>query len=421
MNQIKNIGSFQTGRSKSFPFIWHAFWLSLAETFTDKNSVLPGLILLAGGTQNDIGYLTAIMLGVPFISQILFTTLLINKPYKKKYLLGGIFLRVSAFWGVALTISFLDSFSPSAFIIIILLWMALFSVSGAFAGISYNDLLGKILDHSERKKFFVIKQIINGTGIFFSAFLLKELLTGMPYPANYKYAFLLAGFLLLTGTLGYFRIKEKPTLTGNKAYSFFSMLKEIPHLLRENPNLRNLIAAVNIMSLSVTITPFYAAFAKENSLFSAEFITTILIYQITGMIVSNFLWQRIITKIAYKGMLRISALLYVFIPIGALILIKFNSVAVFALLFFIVGSAISAYKIAAEGALIEISNETNRVLFTGIFGSLNLLTLIFPLISSSIISLFSYQFVFIILPVITLSAFYFISKMVCGVDRAAGE
>jgi len=57
----------------SFAFIWHAFCLSLAETFTDKNSVLPGLILLLGGTQTDIGTLTAIMIGVPLISQIIFT------------------------------------------------------------------------------------------------------------------------------------------------------------------------------------------------------------------------------------------------------------------------------------------------------------------------------------------------------------
>ena len=76
----------------SLVFVWHAFWLSLAETFTDKNSVLPGLILLAGGTQTDIGTLTAIMIGVPLISQIVFASLLLKKSYKKKYLLTGIYL-----------------------------------------------------------------------------------------------------------------------------------------------------------------------------------------------------------------------------------------------------------------------------------------------------------------------------------------
>ena len=400
----------------SFAFIWHAFWLSLAETFTDKNSVLPGLILLAGGTQTDIGTLTAIMIGVPLISQIIFASLLLKKSYKKKYLLVGIYLRVTAFLGVALSIYFLKEFTPQLFILIVFFWMALFSISGAFVGISYNDLLGKSIESSKRKKFFVIKQLTTSFGILISAFVLKKMLVGFSYPDNYKYAFTLAGILLFIGTAGYYLVKERATIVDENAINFVKIIKSIPTQLAQNKNLKYLVIIANLIGLTITITPFYIAYAKKLFVFNNELISNFLLYQIIGMITSNLFWHYLIKKIGFKGMIKISILLYSIVPVSALILSQLNSSGIFSLLFLLVGAAISANRIAIDGALIEISNDSNRVMFTGIFGSLNIVSVVFPLLISLIIAKFSYQTVFIIFPLITLSAYYFTHKMSCPVD-----
>ncbi|MGB9703008.1 MAG: MFS transporter [Candidatus Kapaibacteriota bacterium] len=397
----------------SFAFIWHAFWLSLAETFTDKNSVLPGLILLAGGTQTDIGTLTAIMIGVPLISQIIFASLLLKKPFKKKYLLIGIYLRVTAFLGVALSIYFLKEFTPQLFILIVFFWMALFSISGAFAGISYNDLLGKSIESTKRKKFFVIKQFTTSFGILISAFVLKKMLVGFSYPDNYKYAFTLAGILLFIGTFGYYFVKERSTIVDENEISFIKIIKSIPFQLAQNKNLKYLVIIANLIGLTITITPFYVAYARKLFVLNNELISNFLFYQIIGMIFSNLFWHYLIKRIAFKGMIKISVLLYSIVPVSALILSQLNSVEIFPLLFLLVGAAISANRIAIDGALIEISDDSNRVLFTGIFGSLNIVSVIFPLLISFIIAEFSYQIVFTIFPLITLTAYYFIRKMDC--------
>ncbi len=399
-----------------FAFIWHSFWLALAETFTDKNSVLPGLILLAGGTQTDIGTLTALMIGVPLISQILFTTFLIKKQFKKKYLLMGMYLRVTAFLGVAVSISYLNEFTPNLFIIIVFVWMALFSISGAFAGISYNDLLGKSIEGSKRKKFFIVKQFISSIGILISAFVLKELLIGYSYPDNYKYAFTLAGILLFIGTGGYYLVKERPTIVSLDAISLIKIIKSIPAQLKVNKNLRYLVIISNLIGLTITITPFYIVYAKKIFIFNNELISNFLLYQIIGMISSNILWHYLIKKISFKGMIKISVIMYSIIPFAAMILSNMDSVKIFSLVSLFVGAAISANKIAIDGAFIEISNDSNRVLYTGIFGSLNIISIIFPIIISYIITKYSYAPVFIIFPLITLSAYYFIKKMDCPVD-----
>ena len=134
------------------------------------------------------------------------------------------------------------------------------------------------------------------------------------------------------------------------------------------------------------------------------------------MIFSNLSWHYLIKKIGFKGMIKISILLYSVAPFSALILSQLNSVKIFSLLFLLVGAAISANRIAIDGALIEISSNSNRVMFTGIFGSLNIVSVVYPLMISLIITKYSYQSVFIIFPLITLTAYYFIRKMNCPVD-----
>lgn len=134
------------------------------------------------------------------------------------------------------------------------------------------------------------------------------------------------------------------------------------------------------------------------------------------MIFSNLSWHYLIKKIGFKEMIKISILLYSVAPFSALILSQLNSVKIFSLLFLLVGAAISANRIAIDGALIEISSNSNRVMFTGIFGSLNIVSVVYPLMISLIITKYSYQSVFIIFPLITLTTYYFIRKMNCPVD-----
>jgi MFS family permease len=80
------------------------------------------------------------------------------------------------------------------------------------------------------------------------------------------------------------------------------------------------------------------------------------------MIFSNILWGKIVKIISFKGMLRIAVLLLFFLSITALVLVQFNNVDYFYILFILIGFSISAHKIAVEGVIIEISNEINRPL-----------------------------------------------------------
>jgi hypothetical protein len=115
-------------------------------------------------------------------------------------------------------------------------------------------------------------------------------------------------------------------------------------------------------------------------------------------------------------MLRISIIINSSLPLFALFLDILSNIQAFYILFLLNGSAISAHKIAYEGVLIQISNEANRPLYTGIFGTLNLTAILFPILTGNIFVNFGYVLPFLLFPAVTLSALLFVNRMICPVD-----
>ncbi len=397
-------------------FIWHAFWLALALTFAEKNVVLPGLILFAGGTQTQVGILTSIMIGIPLVTQLLFASYLTNKIFKKKFLLLGIYLRVFAFLGVGLSIFFYDKYGPDFFILIILIWMSLFALSSTFAGISYTDIIGKSFDSNERKKFFVTRQFLTGSGIFISAIAVNRILTHIKYPENYQTAFLSAAILLFIASFGFLYLKEKPSEIAQRYFGLGDVLKSIPGEFKRNSNLKYFVIAANLIGLTFVLIPFYLGFIQRNYSITPGEIGKFLLVQITGMILSNLLWHRVIKKLSFKGLLNISVVLLSLLPLLALALNYFNNINFYYLLFLFAGSAISAQRIALDGVIIEITNEANRPLYTGIFGTLNFTSAAAPILLGILFMTAGYTVIFIVLSLITLFALTIIKKMVCPID-----
>ncbi len=397
-------------------FNWHAFWLAIAQTFADKNTVLPGLILLSGGTQFELGLLTSIMIGIPMVSQLLFASYLTQKPKKKYFLLLGIFLRVFAFLGVALTLYTIESTDPLFIIYAVFGWMFIFSISGAFAGISYTDILGKSISPNTRKRFFVTRQFLNSIGILISALIVRGILKEIEYPNNYIYMFAAASILLFVAAMGFLFLNERPSIISKAPKKFTEVLKSIPSIMKSDSNLRNLVISVNLLSVSFTMIPFYISLVKSRSELNNEIIGNFLLFQIIGMILSNFIWIRYTNIKGFKGMFKMAAILYGALPILALLFVSFLPMEYFWIVFFLIGASMSAYKISSESILIEISDENNRPLYSGIYGTLNLTMALFPLIIALLISNFGFSFVFIISSLLTFSALIFLNKMVCPVD-----
>ncbi|MCF7800707.1 MAG: MFS transporter [Candidatus Marinimicrobia bacterium] len=400
-------------------FVWHGLFLAFATTFTEINTVLPALVVQAGGTAFQLGALTAIMVGVPMLAQLFFAGIFTPRPLKKHLLLAGIYMRVLALFGVAWTLSRVTNLQSGGLLIFfVYLWMLLFTTSGAFAGLAYTDILGKSVIGLDRRRFFIIRQIFNSMGILISALIARQVLVQLPYPQNYFVLFLAAGALLFVASGGFLFLKERPTKTTFQAGTFLENLRYIPQALKADSNLRYFVILTNLTGFALTSVPFYIAMAKDRFGLGGESIGNFLLTQILGMLLSNLIWSRLVNRGGFRAVLFATAGLGVALPLLALAVVFWGSGTYYYAVFFVSGMMLSARKIAFDGALLEISTEENRTLYQGIQGAFNVTVAIFPLLGGALITGFGFAPTFFLLSFCLLMAFPVIAKLNCPVERA---
>lgn len=391
-------------------FIWHGIFLSLASNFMDIHTIIPSILIKAGGNAILLGFLTAIMVGGSSLMQIVFAGFLSHKPQKKKFLITAISLRVFVIFVFSFILFYSHLMNDFVIIFSIFVLISTFSFSGSFANIAYTDIIGKSIIESKRKYFFSIKQVFGSIGILISAFAVRVILKNFEYPQNYGLLLLFAGLLLFIASFGFWKIKEVTT-TLQKKRSFIDFIKLIPSEVAQNSNLKNYLFIINFIGLGFSFIPFMILFAKKNFELSYGLIGNILIFKVTGMLLASLILYKRSKKFEYKKLLYVSFVIGAILPILCLVL-KDNYL-MYQLIFILTGIFITIFNIAKNGILIEISNNENRSLYTGISGVGNILPTIFPLIVGVLIATLGYKTTFISVSIIVVSSFIFIKKLKC--------
>jgi hypothetical protein len=143
----------RVSRNNYICFLWHATLLALTQNFMDVDTVVPAMMIDAGGTSVHIGLLTAIWVGGSKLSQLLFAPFLSGQPVKKNMLLAGINTRIVSLAGIGVLFALSTGIPDAAVITAIFVLIVLFSLSGGFANITYTDILGKSVLDTRRKRF----------------------------------------------------------------------------------------------------------------------------------------------------------------------------------------------------------------------------------------------------------------------------
>jgi len=391
-------------------FLWHAVFLSLAVNFMDVNTVVPSMILKLGGSSVHLGFLTTIMIGGASFMQLIFSFVLSNEAYKKKWLIIGINVRVLTLFLLAALFYFSSQLSTTFTFISLFVLITIFSFSGSFANISYIDLSGKIIDTKDRKYFFSLKQFLSSAGLIISALVARHLLKITKFPDNYSLLFALAATLLFVAAFGFYALKEHVPST-NKRRKLKDFFTQMPIEIRQNANLKNYLFIINFLGIGISLLPFVILLAKRQFDFTAAMVGNFVLYSTIGMLIGSLTLYFLAKRFSYKRVLMVDVFIGASLPIAALVLS--NNEFLYQGIFVFAGIFASTYKISVNGMLIEISNIENRTFYAGISGAGNIFTMIFPMIAGYFISFFGFTEVFIFMSLSMLSSIYFISKLNC--------
>jgi MFS family permease len=393
-----------------YSFLWHAAFLAFAQVFMDVDTVIPALMVDAGGSAVQIGILTAIMLGGSSFTQLIYAPFISNYQYKRKFLLLGINSRILALTGLAFLLFYSEMLNASNMILFIFILISVFSFGGAFANVSYTDILGKSIHQSDRKKFFSVRQVVTGFVLLGAAFLAKRVLGMSVYPANYSFMFMIAFCALLFASFGFWNIKEEiPSKMPVKSPGHFFQL--VKSELRQNSKLKYFLGYINTMGISIGLLPFIILYAKEIQNPESASTGLFLLYKITGSVATGFALFFLSKHYKYRYLLYGGSLLSFSLPL----LVLFSpGTPLFIFIFLIGGIIYSTYSISMNGVLLEISGTSNRALYTGIVGAGNILPMLFPLLGGCGLSRhYGFEPFFYAYMLIILTSFFFVYKINC--------
>jgi MFS family permease len=367
------------------------------------------MLVESGGTAMHIGIMTAIMLGGSSFTQLFFAPLLSNKQFKRSYLILGINVRIFSLAGLGILLFLLTGEQHGYVLWLAFLFITLFSLAGAFANISYTDILGKSVLQDKRKTFFSTVQIVSGIIVLGAAFIIKKVLVWKDFPLNYAYMFFIGAGLLLIASAGFWKIKEtEPSkLKISDLSSFFRIMKSE---LKENKTLGYFLGFINTQGIAISFLPFVILYAKEQFNTGSADTGNFLLFKVTGIVLVSLLVLLGAKKLRYNVLLYSNVLLTL---VMASLVVLLNDVSTLSYVFVLGGIVFSLYTITMKGMLLEVSGTENRALYTGFAGAGNILPAIFPLIGGSIISAFGFKAFFVLFMVVIGLAAFFIYKIDC--------
>jgi len=392
-----------------FSFLWHACFLAFAGVFMDVDTIIPAMLIESGGGAIHVGIMTAILLGGSSFTQLFFAPYISNKSYKKKYLLLGINSRIFSLLGLGLILFYLQSQHSVYIIWIIFVLITIFSLGGAFANISYTDILGKSVLEEKRKSFLSFKQIIAGIVVLFSAFLARKVLSSSNFPLNYAYTFMIGSFALLIASLGFWNLKEtEPSVL--KINGFKKFIQILKSELKTNPKLVYFLGFINTQGVVVSFLPFLMLYAKEVFQTQSNDTAMFLVFKVVGIVLVSLLIFLSTNKTKYKWLLYGNVFLSLTMAIGTILI---NDAIQIKYIFILGGIVYSIFSITMNGVLLEVSGKENRAIYTGFVGAGNIIPAIFPLMAGYLIRVFGFQNFFLLYIVIIFFSVFFIYKLNC--------
>ncbi len=391
-------------------FLIHALFLALTLNFIDINTVVPNMLAELGGTAMHMGILSAIMVGGTKFMQLVFAGMIVPLRKKKPALLVGIYIRVAALVILAL---FLNDLGGEAAwkVWAIMLIMTIFSFSGAYANISYTDIMGKVIAPSRRKRLLMVKQLISSIGVIVSALLVKVILSRLNYPKNYSLLFLLAGLLLLLGTTGFWLIKEPATIAPAKT-KLKEKIKEFSAVLKSDPNFRKYLLLMNTTGVIKTTIPFFILFARQNFVVDGSLTGTFLLVQMAGGLLAMIGLNLFSKSSRYRFMVYLYVIISAITPITALLVPAVPRW--YALVFLLGGIGHSIGQVVAPGVLLEISTDDNRAIYTGLSGAGSIMQVLYPLLAGYMVGLLGFNLVFILTSIFIVIGLYVAKTIQCS-------
>jgi MFS family permease len=321
-------------------------------SFASQSTILPAFAAYLGAPNVVIGAIPAVMtLGwfLPSLFAAGHTETLARKlPFVLRY---SVWERVP-FAVLSLAAFFLADRAPALTLALMLLMLLVITGVGGVLMPAWMDIIGRLIPVTTRGRFFAFANLAAGAGGFAGSFVTASILAAVAPPASYGACFVGAAMCMALSYAALAVVRE-PAATGrSQAVTLGAYLSRIPALLGRDPNLVWFLAARAFAVTGSMAGGFYTVYALRvwdaPAAQVGVFTTLLFVGQMAGNAVFGWLADR-------RGHLLVITMGLAATLAGNLVAVAAPTLAVFGVVFVMLGTQIAAMNVSTLNVLLEFA------------------------------------------------------------------
>jgi len=218
--------------------------------------------------------------------------------------------------------------------------------------------------------------------------------TGIPFPKNYAFLFLLSFAFIAMSYIALSSVREPKGQVSTETHPLSVFVRKSLRLLREDRNFGILIAAQLAVGFGAFALPFYVLYGKNELHMATEQVGILVGAQMLGGILANVLCGQLSDHVGNRIVIIVTAATATLLPLLALLSAGVGWPLLTAV-FVLIGFSTNAGSIGFTNYLLEIAPEQLRPTYIAVRGTMMGLTLFLPVLGGLLIDAASYHAAFL--------------------------
>ncbi|MCD6362021.1 MAG: MFS transporter [Armatimonadetes bacterium] len=289
----------------------------------DEGTIVPLLMHRLTGAAWVVGLTLALCITARTVTQLLAARHLDSLPYKKPFYVLSAIVRMLSLLAVCATLYWARDIGMRVAAIVVLVALLGRSVGGAFANLSFMDIVAKSVPTTRRGSLWQWRRMIGLTIVAVVVAPFVRYLTGpespFPFPVNFGVLFATSVGVMAVAWLAFSAVNEPPSRPASRHLDLWRHLVSGVRLVRRDQSYRRLIRARLLLGCAAAIRPFFVVFGSEVWGLSDQTVATFLGVQVIAEIAGSFVSGRTSDVIGNRrGLLIASASMVVAAAIGVI-------------------------------------------------------------------------------------------------------
>lgn len=400
-----------------------AMFFQLAQQIMSNETVIPLLLTQLGASTVIIGLATALVsLGV-LVPQLLMAGLTEGLRYRKPIsLISGAVERAS-FFMIGLALLLWGTRAPHLVLVLFLVLRTVGSISLGMILPAWSAMIGKVIPTRRRGQFFGIGRSLGAVLGVGGALLAGHLLETQGFPAGFAYCLMLGSAAMFVSWGGLALTREPPDLEIKPRVGLGTYLRQLPALIRRDPNYARFLIARTVTVLGTMAMSFVIVYGARRFTLTGTQVGRLTATIAVVQAVMYLIWGLIADRFGHKAVLGVCA-----VAMGLAVVLAGWAPGLWGLYLALglVGAAYGGEVISGSNITLEFARPSDRPTYIGLTATLLApARTLAPIVGGALAAAFGFRWLFAVAAVcslvgVALLAFWVTDPRVAGLESVAG-